>query len=132
MRIAAIAASLLTLVGLLAAVPAAGKQGPRLGSFRVTGSVEGLTPGAPGTLLVKVRNPYRRAMTLVSLTTHVGDASRKCTRWNLDVGPFRGRLRVPRGRTRVARLSVRMPATAAPECRGAKFPLAFRARAVVR
>jgi hypothetical protein len=132
MRIAAIAASMLTLVGLLAAVPAAGKTRRGLAPFKVTGSVDGLYPGVPGVLRVKVRNPYRRAMRVVSLTARVGDASRRCTRFNLEVGRFRGRLVIARGRTGVARLSARIPLTAAPECRGARFPIAFRARAVVR
>lgn len=132
MRAVAIAAGLLTLVGVLAAVPAAGKPRRGLAPFRVTGSVEGLVPGIPGVIPVKVRNPYRRPMTLVSVTARVRNASERCTRWNLDVRPFRGRLRIPRGRTRVARLRVRMPLNAAPECRGAKFPLDFRARAVVQ
>jgi hypothetical protein len=132
MRIAGIAASMLILVGLVAAVPASGKPRRGLPPFKVTGSVEGLLPGVPGFIPVKVRNPYRRPMTLVSVTARVRNANERCTRWNLEVRPFRGRLRIPRGRTRVARLRVRMPLTAAPECRGAKFPLDFRARAVVR
>jgi hypothetical protein len=131
MRIAAIAASLLTLVGVLAAVPASGKP-RRLVPFKVTGSVEGLAPGVPGVLRVKIRNPYRRAMRVVSLKVSVRDANPRCTRWNLDVRPFRGPLVVARGRTGIARLSVRMPVTSAPECWGARFPLDFRARAVVR
>jgi hypothetical protein len=131
MRLAATAASLLTLVGLLAAVPAAGKPRRPLVPFKVTGSAEGLVPGAPGFIRVKIRNPYRGPMRVVSVTALVRNASPRCTGWNLDVRSFRGRLVIPRGRTGVARLRARLPLTAAPECAGARFPLDFRAKAVV-
>jgi hypothetical protein len=132
MRVAAIAASLLTLVGVLAAVPASGKARPGAVGFRVTGSVGGMYPGARRFLNLKIRNPYKRPMRLVAVTARVRGPRRACTRWNLDVRPFRGRLVIPRGRARIARLLVRMPRTAAQECNGARFPLVFRARAVVQ
>lgn len=131
MRVAAAAASLLTLVGLLAAVPASGRARPPARGFRVSGSIEGLRPGILRLIDLRVRNPYRRTMRLVSVSARVGAAGRHCTRWNLDVRPFRGRLAIPRARTRVVRLRVELQPTAAPECRGARFPLAFRARAVL-
>ena len=132
MRIAAIAASLLTLVGLLAAVPASGRAPPADVQFRVSGSISGLFPGARRFMNVKIRNPYRRAMRVVSVSADVRRARRLCTRSNVDVRPFRGRLSIPPRRTRVVRLLVEMQPTVAEECKGARFPLRFRARAVLR
>jgi hypothetical protein len=132
MRVAAIAASLLTLVGLLAAVPASGKRHPAQVGFRVSGSVQGLFPGARRFMSVKIRNPYGRPMRLVSLSADVRRARRLCTGSNVDVRPFRGRLSISPRRTRVVRLLVHMQPTVAEECKGARFPLRFRAKAVLR
>src|SRR5687767_3531228 len=123
MRVAAIAASLLTLVGLLAAVPASGKRDPGPVGFGVSGSVQGLFPGARRFMSVRIRNPYHRPMRLVSLSTDVRRARRLCTGSNVDVRPFRGRLSIQPGRTRVIRLLVHMQPTVAAECKGARFPL---------
>jgi hypothetical protein len=131
MRVAAIAASLLTLVGLLAAVPASG-GGQRSSQFRLSGSVSGLYPGAKRFMTVKIHNPYQRPIRVVSVSAQAGRGKRFCSGANLHVRSFRGRLVIPRRRTRVVRLRVQMALTAAPECKGARFPLLFRARAVVR
>jgi hypothetical protein len=132
MRIAAIAASLLTLVGLLAAVPASGGGQRSAVKFRLAGSVGGLYPGARRLMRVKIHNPYRRPIRVVSVTAKVKGGARYCTGANVDVRPFRGRVVIPRRRSRVVRLRVQMQPTAAQECSGARFPLLFRARAVVR
>jgi hypothetical protein len=132
MRIAAIAAGILALASVLAAVPASGKPQPAQVRVRLSGHVAGLYPGATRLLSVKIRNPYKRRMRIVSLRARVRGPRRACTKWNLDVRPFRGWLVIPPRRTRIARLRVRMPSTAAQECCGARFPLVFTARAVVR
>ncbi len=132
MRMAAIAASLLTLVGLLAAVPASGGAHRKAVQFRVSGSVSGLFPGARRLMNVKVRNPYRRPLLVLSLSAQVRRARRLCTGSNVDVRPFRGRVPIRPRRTRVIRLRVEMQPTVAEECKGARFPLRFRARGVLR
>jgi hypothetical protein len=131
-RVAAIAASLLTLVGLLAAVPASGGAHPTAVKFRVSGSVSGLFPGARRYMSVKVRNPYKRVLRLVSLSAEVRRARRLCTGSNVDVRSFRGRLSIAPRRTRVVRLLVEMQPTVVEECKGARFPLRFRAKGIVR
>jgi hypothetical protein len=133
-RTASAAASAL-LIGTLAAGGAlAGSSGPPPSSrgFTVTGSVSGLYPGGRAWLPATVRNPYRRPLRLLSLTAVVRRGRRACSGANLEVRPFRGRLTVPPRRSRVVRLRVRMPLTAAPECNGARFPLVFRGRGVLR
>jgi hypothetical protein len=132
MRVAAIAASLLTLVGLLAAVPASGGEQRSPVRFRLSGSISGLYPGAKRFMSVKIHNPYRRAIRVVFVSAEVGRGKRFCTGANLHIRPFRGRLVIPRHSMRIVRLRVAMPLTAAPECDGARFPLIFRARAVGR
>jgi hypothetical protein len=132
MRVAAIAAGLLTLVGLLAAVPASGGRQPALVGFHLSGSVGGLYPGARKYMAVKIRNPYKRALRVVSIDVDVRRARRLCTGSNLDIRPFRGRLTIRARRTRTLKLLVGMEPTVAEECKGARFPLRFRARGVLR
>jgi hypothetical protein len=132
MRRKAILASVLAVAGTLALLPAAGgaQRGPV--RFSLGGNVVGLYPGAKRQLAVNVRNPFRRKLRLVAVDTEVRRASRLCTAANLDIRPFRGALLIAPRRTRVVRLRVLMPETAAQECSAARFPLVFRARAVLR
>jgi hypothetical protein len=132
MPVSAIAASFLALAGMLATVPASGGTDGSELRFRVTGSVSGLYPGARRSMRVKIRNPFRGAIVVRSVTAQVRRARRACSGSNVEVRPFRGRVRVPARGARVVGLLVRMPATAADECRGARFPLVFRARAALR
>jgi hypothetical protein len=83
-------------------------------------------------MTVKIHNPYQRPIRVVSVSAQVGRGKRFCSGANLYVRPFHGRLVIPRRRMRVVRLRVAMARTAAPECNGARFPLIFRGRAVVR
>jgi hypothetical protein len=130
MRFAAIAASVLALAGALAALPASSGAPSARVSFRVSGSVSGLYPGAKRSLVVTVKNPFRRRLRLVSLRATARPARRGCSGWNVEVRPFAGRRTIrPRGSARV-RLLARMPASVAEECKGARFPLVFRGRAV--
>jgi len=124
-----------SIIGALVAGSAlAGSSGPDPAprGFVVTGSVSGLSPGGRAWLRATVRNPYRRLLRVHSVTVAVRGARPGCSGSNVDVRPFTGRLLVPPRRARVVRLLVRMPLTAAPECRGASFPLAFRGRGTLR
>jgi hypothetical protein len=127
-----VAAGVLVVVGALAALPAAGetRRGPV--GFRLSGSVEGLYPGVRRAMKVTVRNPFARTMLLVSIRGDVGRAGRACSGHNVDVRPFRGRLGIPARRRRVVRMLVAMAPTAAEQCKRARFPIRFRAKAVLR
>jgi hypothetical protein len=127
-----IAAGVLIVVGTLAALPASGdvRRGPV--GFGLSGSVDGLYPGARRAMKVTIRNPFRRRLELVSVRASVGRARRACSGANLEVRPFRGRLRIARRQRRVVRLLATMAPTAAEECKRARFPLRFRARGVLR
>jgi hypothetical protein len=122
----------LGLLALLAAVPASGdvRRGPV--GFRLSGSVDGLYPGARRSLKVTVRNPFARTMRLVALRADVRRANGACSAANVEVQPFRGRLRIPGRRRRIVRLLVMMAPTAAEQCQRARFPIRFRGRAMLR
>jgi hypothetical protein len=123
---------MLVVLAMLAALPASvdARRGPV--KFRLSGSVEGLYPGARRTMRVTVRNPFARAMRLLSVHATAGRGGRLCSGRNIAVRPFRGRLRIPARRRRVVRLLVAMEPTAAEECKRARFPVRFRGRAVLR
>jgi hypothetical protein len=123
---------MLAVLALLAALPASGDARRGTVKFRLSGSVEGLYPGARRAMKVTVRNPFARTMRLVSIQARVGRAKRACSGQNLEVRPFRGRLRIPARRRRVVRLLVAMAPTAAEECKRARFPVRFRAKGVLR
>lgn len=133
-RIASAGAAASLIGALVAGGALGGSSGPHPSprGFTVSGSVAGLYPGGRAWLRATVRNPYRRPLRVLSLTAAVRPGRRACSGANLDVRPFRGRLVVPPRRSRVIRLLVRMPLTAAPECNGARFPLVFRGRGVLR
>jgi len=98
-------------------------------TFTLRGHVGGLYPGARTRLLLAVHNPGRRPLRVRSITTRVRDAKPGCSGVNLQVDPYRGRLRVGAGRWRNVSVSVRMLPTTPLACQGARFPLAFRGRA---
>ena len=135
MRRTATTASSALVIGALVAGGAVARSSdprPQLRGFTVTGSVSGVLPGGRVWLPATIRNPYRRRLVVSSVTVAVGRARSACSASNLDVRPFRGRVVVPPRRSRIVRVLVRMPLTAAPECNGAKFPLRFRAKGLLR
>jgi hypothetical protein len=123
---------MVVLLAMLAALPASGDARRGTVRFRLSGSIEGLYPGARRAMKVTVRNPFVRTMELVSVRAGVERAGRACSGQNVVVRPFRGRLRIPARRRRVVRLLVAMAPTAAEECKRARFPVRFRARGVLR
>ena len=107
-----------------------GGQRPAAGpALRLSGSAVGLFPGGTTRLRVTVQN--RRAFAVVVRRVSVGvrHARRGCRARTVSVRPFRGRLLVrPRAR-RVVVLRISMARNAPNTCRGARFPLRFRALA---
>jgi hypothetical protein len=130
-RIAAIAALAL---GAFVAVGAgvAGRQAPASArhTFRITGSVAGLYPGARRRLPLRVVNPYGRGFRVVALRVAAADAGPRCRSTNLRFGSFRGSLRFPARGTRSVTVSVRMAAAAPYTCQNARFRLRFSGRAI--
>jgi hypothetical protein len=98
-------------------------------TFTLRGHVDGLYPGARVRLLIAVHNRGRRPLRVRSITTRVRDAKPGCSAKNLQIGRYRGRLRVEARHWRNVSVSVRMLPTTPVACQGALFPLAFRGRA---
>lgn len=99
--------------------------------FRIVGGVTGLYPGATRPLTVTVDNPYNKPMTVVSLITTVGPASKNCGSRNLAVSTFSGRLFVAAGRNAKLTVAATMPHSVGNSCQAAVFPLTYEARATV-
>jgi hypothetical protein len=128
--IAVAASAAATVLTGAAAQGLSGSKHRRISStFTLHGHVGGLYPGARTRLLIAVNNRGRRPLRVRSITTRVRDAKPGCSAKNLQVDPYRGRLRVGAGRRRNVSVSVRMLPTTPVACQGALFPLAFRGRA---
>lgn len=126
--LAAAVAAATALTGAAASGSSASHHG-RPVAFTLRGHVTGLYPGASRRLVVVVRNRARRPLRVRSITTRVGDAGAGCSRRNLRVSRFRGRLLVAPGRARRVKVRVRMLATSPDACQAAVFRLRFHGRA---
>jgi hypothetical protein len=101
---------------------------PRSG-LKVSGYVDGLYPGVAKSLPVGVKNRYSFRIRVRRIRPVVSDAGFGCSKANLSVSGFAGRLKVPPRRSRWVALQASMPLSATNRCQGAVFPLRFRARA---
>ena len=127
-------AALAGLVALLAfSFSALGAPRPKqpTRTFKLSGSVRGLYPGGLGHVAVTVHNPYRKTLRLRALRVLVRRARPGCPASVLRLKPFRGYLDVRPRRSRKVWVAVRMIPSAGNACRGARFPLSFRANGVV-
>jgi hypothetical protein len=100
-------------------------------TFKLSGSVRGLYPGGLGHVAVTVRNPYRKTLRVRALRVLVRDALPGCPASSLRIRPFQGYVDVRPRRSRRVWVAVRMVPSAGDACRGARFPLSFRATGVV-
>lgn len=121
------------LLGALAATakgpPPGGGGGPSTGAFELTGSVDGLYPGANLALPVRVENPARFAVRLLTLEVRVADAGPGCPASTISVGPYPGGVQVPARGEVVVDLPVTMIPGAPDACQGATFALTYRGTA---
>lgn len=117
-----------TLPSLLGAEGAAAVSG-RGPWLRVSGHVSGLYPGVRKRLPVRVANRFPFPVRLRSIGARIGDAGPGCSRRNLSVRRYRGRLPISPHRSRRAVLWIAMAVAAPLACEGARFPIRFGARA---
>jgi hypothetical protein len=75
-----------------------------------------------------VRNAHGFPIRVVSLKVRVGNASKRCRRKVLKIGRLPRRVVVPAHRSRRTALRVTMLRSAPDACKGAVFPLRFKAR----
>jgi hypothetical protein len=94
-------------------------------AFTITGSVHGLYPGLSRRLVLTVHNKQRFAIVVTSIATAISDARAGCTRANLTVTAFSGRVRVGAGRTGSVGVTTTLRRAAPNACKGATFPLHY-------
>jgi len=105
---------------------ARGKAGS--GGVRLGGHAVGLYPGSVGRLRIHVDNLGAHAVTVRSIETEVGDATRRCSARNVSISSYRNRFRLRPHHRRWVYLKIIMRPDAANACQRARFPLAYRAR----
>ena len=98
--------------------------------FSIRGSVSGLLPGAKTSLRVRIRNPYRRRIRVVSVRAFVNPSGHPCPVGNVRLKPFRGSLLIGARSSRSLSLEISMSRSAGMACQGAIFPLRFSGRAI--
>jgi P pilus assembly chaperone PapD len=77
-------------------------------------------------LVLEVYNPLPFRITVVSITTTVGNASSSCKAGYVRVAPFSGHLTVGAGRVSSTAVKVTMAHAAPDPCQGAFFPFEYR------
>jgi hypothetical protein len=97
--------------------------------FSITGHVNGLLPGQPTKLPVRIRNPWSWAIRVTSVTVHVDASGRPCPVGNARIHGFKGSFVVTPRSTRELLLSAGIRAGAPAACQGATFALTFRGTA---
>jgi hypothetical protein len=97
-------------------------------AFVIAGSVDGLYPGATLPLELRIVDRLRSPITVTSITTSVGSASRRCSASLVNVSDFSGHLVVQPGRPAVAVVHVTMQHGTPDACQGTAFPLVYSGR----
>jgi hypothetical protein len=129
-----VAGPVVVLVLVLAATGSARMSGPRdrhaapARALKITGSVRGLYPGARARLRLSLRNLRGYPIRVVALNVRVGNAGKGCKRRQLRISRLRRRPVVRAHRTRRIVLTATMLRSAPNACKGAVFPLRYRAR----
>jgi hypothetical protein len=104
------------------------RSSPKAG-LKVSGHVGGLYPGAIKPFRVRVKSDYPFPIRVRSLRAVIFDAALGCSRSELSVTSFSGRLTLAPHGSRRLNLLASMSPSAMNACQGAVFPLRFKARA---
>jgi hypothetical protein len=99
-------------------------DGP-VAAFTISGGVSGLFPGRTMPLKLTVSNQESYTISVVSITTRVGNAKTACTAANVSVTSFSGRLVLGGYDHAQVTVSVTMVKAAPTSCEGAVFPLVY-------
>ena len=99
------------------------------GEFSIGGGATGLYPGVTLPLVLTVSNPDGSRITVVSISTTVGDASGACPASYASVSAFSGHVRVPARGTATVTVSAALAHSAPDACQGAVFPFLYSGEA---
>ena len=128
-RGAAWALSALVLVATLASPgsPLTVLRASEAQTLLLSGDIAGLAPGAPGALVITVRNPSAEPALVSALDARITASPAGCPRGALEIGTWRGRLVVPAQGSARATLSVVLVSTERA-CAGASWSLEYSSR----
>jgi hypothetical protein len=118
-------APFLALAGLAAATVSGCDTAPAGTPFTITGSVQNLTPGAAGSLILTVHNPNRVPISVSALNVATSTAPAACPASNLTTTNFSGTLAVPANGTATKTLPISLAATAPDGCQNVSFGLTY-------
>ena len=102
----------------------AGSAGAKQG-FGISGSADGLYPGASRSLTLTVTNPFPFSIVVTTISTTVSAASSTCGATNLSVATFAGQLSVQAKGTSQTNVTATMAHGAPNACQGVSFPLQY-------
>lgn len=137
---AALLLSVIGLLGLTAGSVAGGSDVIRLSGvggagvqpsahrpvgFSITGSVDGLYPGATILMSLRVSNGGRHPIVVNEISTSVSSTAPLCPASDVTVGSFSGALHVPGGKSATVAVPVSMVHSAPDACQGVTFPFSY-------
>ena len=96
--------------------------------LKVTGAVQGLTPGDTTPFEVRVRNNLKHRIKLRSIAAQVTDANPACPSTLLRVPRIRTGKALRARRTRRIQMRATLSDEASNACQSAKFPVRYRVR----
>ena len=91
----------------------------------LSGSVEGLVPGAARDLSVTIANPNPKPLVVGEVTTAVASPDKACPATTLTAAPLAAPVAVPAQSTASGRIPVTLAADAPSACQGVRFALRF-------
>ena len=107
-----------------------GGGGTTTAPFELTGNVEGLWPGGSQPFMVKIENPYRFDIVVLTVAVTVGPtAPTSCPSSVLSVGTLPGEVLVRARGEAVIELTASLDSSAPDSCQGATWPLTYTASA---
>ena len=124
-KIAALVAGVLITVGLAAARSIAAPSDPAPKDFTLSGDVDGLYPGVPSELSIRIDNPQNVDLVVTKLTVTAGDADATCRGGNLTIGNPKLPIVVRKKGQAVATVNATLAPGAPDSCQGALFPLTY-------
>lgn len=111
----------------IAASDFAGPAGEQGAPITLSGSVEGLHPGAARDLTVTIANPNAKPLVVSDVTTSVDSPAEACPATALTAAPLAAPVTVPAQSSASGRIPVTLSADAPAGCQGVRFALRFAA-----